>query len=185
MAPWSWDSLVGTPGAGGTPQPAPLCGRSPPALFSAGGDIHNSPRRSTKMNISHALHCTTHRSWETSGSTTLTMIVINGGVQIQHIDNSYAEPQLTILQLTGGEAVDVAQRILLALRGERPNNGAGDAESPCLYVTSTTDGEPYREGISLALSSGDWARDFSFSMTQDTASELAAALLKVDVLVAA
>lgn len=113
-----------------------------------------------------------YRSWEEGDSTTLIVVVTEDGVSIQHIDGRHMETESTLLQMTASEAREIAERILRVLRGVPANNPI-DQPAPQLFVTRQTDGEPYREGVALALSNGDWMSDFHFNMTNEVAHELA------------
>ncbi|MDP2780471.1 hypothetical protein [Devosia sp.] len=113
-----------------------------------------------------------YRSWEKDDKTTLIVVVTEDGVSLHHIDARYMETESTLLQLSGTEAKEVAERILRVLRGSPAQNPI-DLPAPQLFVTRQTDGEPYREGVALALSNGDWQRDFHFNMTNEIAHELA------------
>ncbi|MDU4254502.1 hypothetical protein [Pseudomonas sp.] len=128
------------------------------------------------MQIIKPQQCSIHHSWERDESTMLIVTATAAGVQLQHLDARYTSAEVAVVQLTTAEARDVAERILLALNRKTPTNPSGSAEAPQLVVTRTNDGEPYREGVCLALSAGDWNRDFSFSMEDSTAMALATAL---------
>ncbi len=77
-----------------------------------------------------------------------------------------------MLQLSVPQALDVAERIQRVLRGEPPKNPI-DQPAPQLFVAPITDGDPYREGVRVSLSNGNWMRDFNFNMTTETAQALA------------
>jgi len=124
------------------------------------------------MQVSNPLKCAIYRSWETCDKTTLVVVVTDDGVSLQHIDRRFMDCQSTTLQLNGDEAADVAARIQRVLRGEAPQNRLDDPGAK-LVVTLTTDGDPYREGVSLALDTGDWERDFDFRMENGYARDLA------------
>jgi len=128
------------------------------------------------MNITRTRHCSVFRSWDRDGGTTLQVIQQEGVVLLQHIDNRFMETDLTILQLDAAEAQSVAERIHKVLRGERAGNPDDDHAEPHLKVVFTTDGDPYREGVRLSLCAGNWDRDFDFTMTQETAEDVAKAL---------
>lgn len=129
------------------------------------------------MNVLRPSHCSVHQNWRSDVPTTLTVSVRYGFVQLLHTDASYMDSQLTELQLSPAEAADLADRIRLVASGERANNGDIEAEGVHLVVRQTTDGDPYREGVSLALIAGDWSRDFTFEMTNETAASLARSLV--------
>lgn len=128
------------------------------------------------MNITRTRHCSVFRSWDKDGTTTLQVIQQDGVVLLQHIDNRFMETDLTILHLDAAEAQSVAERIHKVMRGERAGNPGDDHSEPHLKVVFTNDGEPYREGVRLSLCAGNWERDFDFTMTQETAEDLAKAL---------
>ena len=128
------------------------------------------------MNITRTRHCSVFRSLDRDGTTTLQIIQQDGVVLLQHIDNRFMETDLTILQLDAAEAQSVAERIHKVLRGERGGNPDDDHAEPHLKVVFTTDGDPYREGVRLSLCAGNWDRDFDFTMTQETAEDVAKAL---------
>lgn len=113
-----------------------------------------------------------YRSWEQGDSTTLIVVVTEDGVSLQHIDDRHTETESTLLQMTASEAREIAERILRVLRGVPASNPI-DQPAPQLFVTRQTDGEPYREGVAMTLSNGDWMRDFQFNMTNEIAHELA------------
>jgi hypothetical protein len=129
------------------------------------------------MNVLRPSHCSVHQNWRSDVLATLTVSVRYGFVQLLHTDASYMDSQLTELQLSPAEAADLADRIRLVASGERANNSDIEAEGVHLVVTQTTEGDPYREGVSLALIAGDWNRDFTFEMTNETAASLARSLV--------
>jgi hypothetical protein len=128
------------------------------------------------MHVTYPRKSALFRSWEPDDATSLTVLIAEDGVSLQHCDDRHYSTEVTVLQLTIPEAVEVAERILRVLRGGPAQTPEEDAQAPQLVVTLTNDGEPYREGVSLALSTGDWNRDFSFSMSNDTARDLATAM---------
>lgn len=137
------------------------------------------------MKLTRARHCSVFHSWDKDQRTTLQVIPQDGIVMLQHIDTRYMENDLTILQLDAAEALSVAERLKKVLRGERAGNPGDDHQEPHLKVVFTTDGEPYREGVRLSLCAGNWERDFDFTMTQETAGDLAKALTSASTLLAA
>lgn len=124
------------------------------------------------MHVIHTTKSAIYRSWEEYDKTTLIVAITEDGVSLHHFDTNYTEPESTLLKLTAPEALSVAERIQRVLRGEAPQNDF-DQPGAKLIVTSTTDGDPYREGVSIALDSGDWNRDFHFCMENVYASNLA------------
>lgn len=129
------------------------------------------------MNVLRPSHCSVHQNWRSDAPATLTVSIKYGFVQLLHTDSSYMDNQLTDLQLSPAEAADLADRIRLVASGERANNGDVEADGVHLVVTQVTDGDPYREGVNLALVAGDWNRDFNFEMTIATAADLARSLV--------
>ncbi len=128
------------------------------------------------MKLTRTHHCSVFRSWDKDQRTTLQVIPQDCSVLLQHIDTRFMESDLTILQLDAAEVESVAERIRKVLRGEHPGNPGDDHQEPHLKVVFTTDGEPYREGVRLSLCAGNWERDFDFTMSQETAEDLAKAL---------
>ncbi len=131
------------------------------------------------MQISYAVHSAVFQSWESSDRSTLIVMQLKNTVQIQHLAPRYTGEEATILDLSLAEAADVADRIQLVLGGEpveNPNLGDDGASEARLVVRYTNDGDPFREGVSLDIDTGNWHKDFGFSMTQCTARELASAL---------
>lgn len=131
------------------------------------------------MQVSYPGHTAVFQSWETSDRTTLIVMHLDNTVRLQHLAPGFGSKEATIIDLSSSEAADVAQRIVLVLRGEQVENpplseeGSNGAR---LVITYTNDGEPFREGVSLAIDTGSWQKDFGFSMSQATARELVSAL---------
>lgn len=130
------------------------------------------------MNITYPTHCGTFSNWHPDDSTTLIVLISPTGVQIQHLDTNRIGALMTCASLSYAKALDVAGRLRQVLGGEGASNPGDDQEGPRLLVTRTTDGEPYREGISLSIDSGDWNRDFDFPMSTGTAHDLANLLMQ-------
>ena len=124
------------------------------------------------MNVIHTTKSAIHRSWESCDKTTLVAAITEDGVSLHHVNTNYTDAESTLLKLSVPEALDVAERIQRVLRGEPPKNPI-DQPAPQLFVTPITDGDPYREGVAVTLSNGDWMRDFHFNMSTDTAQALA------------
>ncbi|MBM3105527.1 hypothetical protein IIE18_10285 [Pseudomonas sp. V1] len=130
------------------------------------------------MNVTYPTHCGTFSNWHPDDSTTLIVLISPAGVQLQHLDTNRIGAFMTCASLSNAEALDVAGRLNQALRGERASNPGDDEERPHLLVTRTTDGEPYRDGISLSIDTSDWNRDFDFPMSTGTAHDLANLLMQ-------
>ena len=128
------------------------------------------------MKVSRPPHSSIHRSWDSEEQTQLAVIVKADGVELKHFGSPFSKTEMTVIQLSPDEAAQAADRIHQVLRGERSQNEAGSEIEPQLVISYTTDGEPFREGVSLALSAGNWQRDFDFSMSQSVARELAQSL---------
>jgi hypothetical protein len=128
------------------------------------------------MKVSYPKKSSTVRSWDRNDKTTLNILFTEDGALLQHIDDRFMATQTTLTQLTVPEALELAQRMFRVLSGFPALNPAKADNEPCFNVTPTTDGEPYREGVSLALDTGNWHSDFTFSMDKDTAREVACAL---------
>lgn len=128
------------------------------------------------MKVQRPSHCSVHQNWRSDDASTLTVTVAAGCVQLAHIADSLESAVATTLQLSAVEAADLAERIKTIARGENVDNGDYEGDEPSLVVTATTEGEPFREGVSLALNAGDWSRDFSFEMTRGVAAHLARSL---------
>lgn len=128
------------------------------------------------MKVQRPSHCSVHQNWRSDDASTLTVTVAAGCVQLAHTAASYEGAEATTLQLSAVEAGDLAERIKMVAPGENADNGDYEGDEPSLVVTATTDGEPFREGVSLALNAGDWNRDFSFEMTREAAAQLARSL---------
>lgn len=124
------------------------------------------------MNVIHTNKSAIYHSWDSCDKTTLVVAIAEDGVSLHHFNTNYTEPESTLLKLTVPEALSVAERIQRVQRGEAPQNDF-DQPGAKLIVTSTTDGEPFREGVSIALDTGDWNRDFHFRMEKGYASSLA------------
>jgi hypothetical protein len=124
------------------------------------------------MNVIHTTKSAIYRSWEEYDKTTLIVAITDDGVSLHHIDSNYTNAESTLLQLSAPKALDVAERIQRVLRGEPPKNPI-DQPAPQLFVAPITDGDPYREGVRVYLSNGNWMRDFHFNMTTETAQALA------------
>jgi len=128
------------------------------------------------MKVSYPKKSSTVRSWDRDDKTTLNILTTDDGVLLQHINESSMHAVTTLTQLSVPEALELAQRMFRVLSGFPALNPDKAANEPSIFVTSTTDGEPYREGLSLALDTGNWHSDFSFSMDKDTARKVACAL---------
>lgn len=124
------------------------------------------------MNVIHTTKSAIYRSWEEYDKTTLIVAITEDGASLHHIDSNYTNAESTLLQLSAPKALDVAERIQRVLRGEPPKNPI-DQPAPQLFVAPITDGDPYREGVRVSLSNGNWMRDFHFNMTTETAQALA------------
>ncbi|MCS7527033.1 hypothetical protein N0609_12025 [Pseudomonas aeruginosa] len=128
------------------------------------------------MQVTHTRKSFLYTSWDSGDKTTLTVAITADGVSLHHIDRGYLNSQSTMLNLSADEAADVAARIERVLRGEAPQNRL-DEPGAKLVVTQATDGDPYREGVSLALDDGGaWDQQFDFQMEKGSASSLAAIL---------
>lgn len=130
------------------------------------------------MQISYAVHSAVFQSWESSDRSTLIVMQMATSLQIQHLAPRYTGEEATIIDLSPAEAADVADRILLVLGGQQVENASltDGGSKPGLVIAYTNDGEPFREGVSLAIDTGNWQKDFSFSMSRSTARELAGVL---------
>lgn len=128
------------------------------------------------MQVTHTRKSILYTSWDSGDKTTLTVAITDDGVLLHHIDLGYLNSQSTMLHLSVAEAADVAARIERVLRGEAPQNRL-DEPGAKLVVTQATDGDPYREGVSLALDDGGaWDQEFEFQMAKGNASSLAKVL---------
>lgn len=128
------------------------------------------------MQVTHTRKSILYTSWDSGDKTTLTVAITDDGVLLHHIDLGYLNSQSTMLHLSVAEAADVAARIERVLRGEAPQNRL-DEPGAKLVVTQATDGDPYREGVSLALDDGGaWDQEFEFQMAKGYASSLAKVL---------
>lgn len=109
-------------------------------------------------------------SWDESGERTSLLVMLKGASwQLQHIDNRFMQELTTCLTLSVAEVEGVVARIALVRAGKHPEN---PQDLPRLVVTGDTDGEPYREGVRLALDTGNWEKDFSLTLTNYDAGEL-------------
>lgn len=124
------------------------------------------------MEVSYTRKGAIFRSWEDGDNNSLTVLNTEDGVQINHFDQCGFSGEVVALQLSAQESGEVAKRIYLVLSGMQPNNPINEPGAQ-LIVTRDTAGDPYREGVSMTLSNGDWHRDFRFCMTNDVARDLA------------
>lgn len=121
------------------------------------------------------------RNWNADSSAKITLVAQAGSVLLQYSTSDYVQPESIAVTLTQEEALSVADRINLVLKGEKPSSSEGTAEDPQLIVRYTNDGEPFREGVNLSLSAGDWHKDFSFDMDERTAKSMAMSLAEMAV----
>ena len=131
------------------------------------------------MHVSYPGHTAVFQSWESSDRTTLVVMHLEESIQLQHLSPGFDSKEVTIVDLSPSEAADVAERIVLVLRGdcvENPRLNEEVSKNARLVIRYTNDGEPFREGVSLAIDTGNWEKDFGFSMNQSTARGLASAL---------
>ncbi|WP_121498293.1 hypothetical protein [Pseudomonas aeruginosa] len=130
------------------------------------------------MNVIHTTKSAIYRSWDSCDKTTLVVAITEDGVSVHHFNTNFLNAESALIQLSQPEALGVAERIQRVLSGEAPQNDF-DQPGAKLIVTRTTDGDPYREGVSIALDTGDWNRDFDFRMDNGYASSLANLLQSV------